>query len=185
MDLRYIDLEFLKPHEETIPKRVKEIEEEIKGGKEIPPIVVVEVDSYFVVIDGHHRVKVARNLGFSKILAYILSLEEYLNNEKVKLFSWNIMVPKSYIEGKEDWFEKREEDVLYLKNQFRELVAKKVIEELEESEYKFIPGDSEIEIEEGYVLIKRKPFSKKEVIERALEGKLFPPKSTRHILDLT
>jgi uncharacterized ParB-like nuclease family protein len=43
-------------------------------GDELPPIDVYKVDDYYYVIDGHHRVSVARNLGRDTINARVIEV---------------------------------------------------------------------------------------------------------------
>ncbi len=44
-------------------------------GDELPPIDVYKVDDYYYVIDGHHRVSVARNLGRPVINARVINVK--------------------------------------------------------------------------------------------------------------
>jgi hypothetical protein len=51
-----------------------ELEKDLKENpSEIPPIVIEKVsEKRYEVMDGHHRISMARNLGFDNFLAFLL-----------------------------------------------------------------------------------------------------------------
>jgi ParB-like chromosome segregation protein Spo0J len=110
--VRELPLELLREHEETEPARLQEIVRELRElGRPLEPIVV-DASSY-VILDGHHRFRACRALGWRTIPCYLV-----------------------------DYFSER------IKVQARR------------------PDIS---------------VTKREVIERALCGQLYPPKTTRHV----
>ncbi len=110
--LKVMDINLLKAHEEVDKSHVQEIKEALlKDSMQIEPILVE--NKHNIILDGHHRVEALKDLGFTKIAAYLVSYDD------VKLDSWR----------------------------------------------------PEIKLE------------KAQVIKNALQGKLFPPRTTKHIFD--
>jgi len=66
------------PHFLPINRRIRErwtrIYQAMVEGDELPPIDVYKVDDSYYVIDGHHRVSVARNLGRPTINALVINV---------------------------------------------------------------------------------------------------------------
>lgn len=76
---RYRDFdEEFRPLKESSLQRLKELEDAILRGKILPPIEVYKVKDEYYVIDGNHRVSIARKLGQKEIDAHVI---EYLPPE--------------------------------------------------------------------------------------------------------
>ena len=89
--LRIVPIGSLRPHEEIDSSHKEEIKQSLlKEGVQIEPILVEK--EYSIILDGHHRVEALKELGFQKVLAYLVDYKE------VKLKSWK---PKTKIK-KED-----------------------------------------------------------------------------------
>lgn len=87
---RYLDFDGeFKPLKEGSYHRLKEIEDAILRGKVLPPIEVYKIKDEYYVLDGNHRVAVARKLGQKEIDAHVIeylppqdSLENILYRER-------------------------------------------------------------------------------------------------------
>jgi len=55
-------------------ERLRSLTAAIKAGKAIPPVSLYQIKDSYYIVDGHHRVTAARNLGQSTIQATILEL---------------------------------------------------------------------------------------------------------------
>lgn len=55
-------------------ERLQSLTAAIKAGKRIPPVSLYQIKDNYYIVDGHHRVTAARNLGQSTIQATILEL---------------------------------------------------------------------------------------------------------------
>ncbi|MCX7845723.1 MAG: DUF4032 domain-containing protein [Dictyoglomaceae bacterium] len=76
---RYRDFdEEFRPLKEGSLLRLKELEDAILRGKILPPIEVYKIKDEYYVIDGNHRVSIARKLGQKEIDAHVI---EYLPSE--------------------------------------------------------------------------------------------------------
>lgn len=65
---------FFFPREEALRSRWEEIKELAEGQRGFPPIELYQVDQAYFVVDGHHRVSVARSLGAPGIEAHVTEL---------------------------------------------------------------------------------------------------------------
>ena len=74
ISLKLTKAALLLPHEETNKKHFEELLKKIKKNKFIVPIVV-DVNS-FTILDGHHRVKVIKKLGYKNIPAYLVNYKQ-------------------------------------------------------------------------------------------------------------
>ncbi len=63
------------PIKRRMRERWTRIYQAMVEGDELPPIDVYKVDDYYYVIDGHHRVSVARNLGRPTINARVINVK--------------------------------------------------------------------------------------------------------------
>ncbi len=73
--MNLIQLNQLKPHEKTESRRLKGLKEKIqKDGVLKKPILVEKGSS--VILDGHHRVEILREMGCSKIPAVMVNYED-------------------------------------------------------------------------------------------------------------
>lgn len=64
IELALIDIDKLIPHEKIEPMRIKKLSASIEKSKHIKhPIPCIEVDNYYLVLDGHHRLETLKALG--------------------------------------------------------------------------------------------------------------------------
>lgn len=212
-----LDLDLLKPHEELDPNELKAFIESVTSSGIFWKAALVSKEEY-VILDGHHRWAGLKKLN-AKVMPCILL--DYVNNPKVKVYTWYPFIIGSL---------KHLTDVLKIIKEI-ELVYESskdtIIEKVENMEAAFglihsdtnkhfilIVGDEDpydlqkivikhlIEdprIQLGYIdtikgaeellaqgkavayFVRRAP-KKKEIVERASKGKVYPPKTTRHSL---
>lgn len=112
-----VDIERLRPHEETRPALLEELAAEIRSDGVLKRPVLVE-SSQYVILDGHHRWEALRLLGCRRIPVYLVDYED----ESIELTTW---------------------------------------------------PDAVVAI-----------VTKAEVLDRGVRGDRFPPKTTRHILQI-
>lgn len=87
---RYRDFdEEFRPLKGSSLQKLKELEDAILRGKILPPIEVYKIKDEYYVIDGNHRVSIARKLGQKEIDAHVIeylppedSIENILYREK-------------------------------------------------------------------------------------------------------
>ena len=83
-DVVIVDVEWLKPHEEIKTKaRDKLLDMTKRWGGFTKPVLVDSITGS--LLDGHHRLSVAKELGLSKIPAICL---DYLSSEEIILELW-------------------------------------------------------------------------------------------------
>lgn len=76
---RYLDFdEEFRPLKESSIHRLRELENAILRGKILPPIEVYKIKDEYYVLDGNHRVAIAKKLGQKEIDAHVI---EYLPPE--------------------------------------------------------------------------------------------------------
>jgi hypothetical protein len=63
-----------RPTSDEMERRFARIDAALRRGEEIPPIDVYRIGDVHFVIDGHHRVAVARELGWSTINAHVIEV---------------------------------------------------------------------------------------------------------------
>lgn len=79
-----LPLVVLKPHEEFSPARVEELTAQVRMDGQIHTPILVDGQT-FAVLDGHHRVEVAKRLGLSSITARVL---DYVEDDEVVVEAW-------------------------------------------------------------------------------------------------
>ncbi|MEC8874685.1 MAG: hypothetical protein VX502_04765 [Candidatus Thermoplasmatota archaeon] len=84
MKVELVPMEILRPHEETIPKKVEELERMTHRWKAYVLPLVIDRNTG-VILDGHHRHQVALRLDL-KCLPCVLV--DYLGDESVELDVW-------------------------------------------------------------------------------------------------
>jgi len=88
-NIKIIEIADLKAHEKTSPKREKEIMEFLKKSKSFTRPIIVDKET-LTILDGHHRVKTMKYLGYKKIPAMLV---DYKSNQiKVNLRSKGLKV---------------------------------------------------------------------------------------------
>jgi hypothetical protein len=216
-------------HEGTIKKIAKRIAKSIEDdGIQQNPIIVTEKDSYYIVLDGMHRVSAMEHLQSKGILAYLINYNDYIN-DKGMVKGWDALIsqPFSAEEFIGKCFDPKTTDInevntaeeardlvinrkchfgIHVKDDKTYTVSKKgagnqlpineVIDALQECE----KGLDKAEVERSYVcddrsykrfqgsddyyaLIIRPKFIAEEIVKVTLSRRLFPKKSTRHIIN--
>ena len=70
-----IDIDLLRPHEQIDPNRLKEIKKQlIKDGVQREPIIIE--GNNLIVLDGHHRIRALKDLGYSKVVAHKINYDD-------------------------------------------------------------------------------------------------------------
>lgn len=81
--LMIVEIAQLKEHEAIIEEHLEEIKAWLlKEGVQIDPIIVAT--DYMIILDGHHRVRALKELGYSKVLAYLVDYHD----EEIEVRSW-------------------------------------------------------------------------------------------------
>ncbi len=216
-------------HEGTIKKIAERIAKSIKDdGIQQNPIIVTEKDSYYIVLDGMHRVSAMEHLQSKGILAYLINYSDYIN-DKGMVKGWDALIsqPFSAEEFIEKCFDPKTIDInkvstaeeardlvinrkcyfgINVKGDKTYTVSKKgaddrlpiieVIDALQESERDLDKAEVERSYvcddrsynsfkssDDYYALIIRPKFTAEEIVEVTLSRRLFPKKSTRHIIN--
>ena len=63
------------PTRASLGERWKHVDRAFHRGEELPPVSLYKVGGFYFVLDGHHRVSVARYHGFEWIDAYVLEFD--------------------------------------------------------------------------------------------------------------
>lgn len=113
VEIREVSLALLREHEQIESERLRQIREEIQREGRLRHPILVDKNSG-VILDGHHRFRAYKELGFETILCVLVDYQS---------------------------------DIVSVRSRRPEITV-----------------------------------SKAEIIRRALDGKLFPPKTTQHIL---
>lgn len=185
----------LKEHEQTDPLRLEEIKAMlIKDNFQRDPIIVDK--KTLVVVDGHHRLNALKQLGHKKVAVYYIN---YLEDENIIVRTWYPiilgsshrlmnLVNEKFINSNSD----------SKQSPYGELIMKGKIFPLKsgrDSIMRTLVGKVRIDyaftIEIARDLAFRgkvagallfKSVSKRDVINAALSGKKFPPKTTQNII---
>ncbi len=188
--LLYLNPRSLKPHEKFIETRVLEVEGSIVKTKCLMRPLIVD-ENTLTVIDGTHRLEALRRLNVSKTPVLLV---DYLREEEIKVDRW-IRVYR----GRSDVLE---ELLKLLRSRIPggivrrgETLVYKVWEVGDPAKIYWILEDIESYVKgvtlnfrdrmpkkPGKALILLPPrLGKGDVIRAAVESKLFPPKTTRHV----
>jgi hypothetical protein len=65
------DRDFM-PTRASVEERWKRVDRAFHRGEELPPVSLYKIDGFYVVLDGHHRVSVARFHGVEWIDAHVM-----------------------------------------------------------------------------------------------------------------
>jgi len=183
----------LKEHEETDPFHLAELKNElVRDGYQRDPIIVDA--NHKVILDGHHRVKILKTLGCSRVAAHYVN---YLNDSSIKVKAWyptivdfesnvlkllqdNGIDPDTEVRGNSGHliFHDR---VLTVKSDRRTIMSVLV----GKVRINYAPSETFakklVETGRASCSIIFDPISKEDVVEAALSNNPFPPKTTRHI----
>jgi len=214
LDVALVDIDDVRPHEETIPKLLSELTAEIKRDRILKNPIIVDRES-LVILDGMHRLAALRNLGCIRIPVCSV---DYASSS-VKLGCWH----RSFVDS--DWRDEIRSVLTVLNLEFVETgvyeAEAKVVEEktvaIESLSGSFvvtdgIAGDRGVfntvqRIERGLLQLGLKltyetesdarqkllsrlvsavvsyaPATKEMIVQTAMSGHAFPPKTTRHII---
>jgi len=183
----------LKEHEQIDPFHLEELKSElVRDGYQRDPITVDA--NYKVILDGHHRVKILKTLGCSRVAAHYV---DYLSDTNIRVKAWYPVV----MDSERSLLELLQESGINLSTEARgnsghlifhnrvlpvksdrrrimgALVGKVKID--------YVPSETFakklVETGRASCAIIFDPISKEDVVEAALSGDPFPPKTTRHI----
>jgi len=186
-------IDYLKEHEEILPYHFFRLRSRlIRDGYQKNPIIID--NKHKIVLDGHHRLNILKSLGCSQIAAYSV---DYLDNEEVQIETWYPTIIHSVIDPlrlyKKYCFDIDEKENSYSKLLYKERVFK--LNLTREKAMRLIKSRAKIAYfyseESAKDMVKKRraiaalsfgSISKEEVINYALLGKKFPPKTTRHII---
>ncbi|MDM7275782.1 MAG: ParB N-terminal domain-containing protein [Thermoprotei archaeon] len=189
LEIALVGVRELRPHEKVIPGRVAAILDSlVKSGVLRRPLIVD--GKTFTVIDGHHRLEALRVLGVEKAPAILV---DYEGDNSIIVDRW---VRVYEIRGGD-----REEVLQGFKSIFGPSISilnydPPIVEIREEMKGEAYRALEALELASNIVVKFRaeKPrkapnsliilppkISKAEVVEAALNGKPFPPKTTRHV----
>ena len=87
LDIRFISIDELHPHEVILPNLIEEVSSWIADHGVLPhPVIVVQIENAsFLVADGHHRVEALRRLGCEVVLAHVVDPDD---RDSAVLKSW-------------------------------------------------------------------------------------------------
>ncbi|WP_455278743.1 hypothetical protein [[Eubacterium] cellulosolvens] len=70
-----IDIDLLRPHEQIDPIRLEKIKRQlIRDGIQREPIIIE--GNHLIVLDGHHRIRALKELGYSKVVAHKINYSQ-------------------------------------------------------------------------------------------------------------
>jgi len=187
----------LKGHEQIDPFHLEKLKSElVRDGYQRDPIIVDA--NYKVILDGHHRVKILKTLGCSRVAAHYV---DYLNDASIRVKAWYPVVMDS--EGsllrllRDSGINLDTEALGNLGHLvFRDRVItvnsnrKKIMGVLVgKIRMGYVPSEAFakklVETGRASCAIIFNPISKEDVVKAALSGDPFPPKTTRHIIPNT
>lgn len=156
-EMKLLEIDKLKSHEEIIPEKLNSLIDEIKRDGVIKEPVIVDKET-LVVLDGHHRVEALRKLGCRLIPVLLVNYFD----PSIRVERWYPVV-RGEIKGLEDIIRKWNElEVEYVRS------VEEAIELVEKGKF------------QAAVIFKS--VSKEDVIKIGLSGEKYPPKTTRHVI---
>lgn len=189
-----IDIDLLHPHEQIDPIRLQEIKKQlIKDGTQREPIIIDE--DHLIVLDGHHRIRALKDLGYSKVVAFKINY----NDNNLILKTWHPAIRGS----KKELQTTLHDHIASSENNQIQLRCPRLILHDKEHNLKTnrktimnsILGRFRIKYvrneEKARELARHDKFAgciifesieKQDVINAALSGSIFPPKTTQHII---
>ncbi len=190
MKLYFQELEVLKPHEMFIERRVDEIVRSIVKCRCLMKPLLVDENTW-TIIDGTHRLEALKRL--NALRAPVLAVD-YLREKEVKIERW-IRVYRGRIEVLEELLKALRKYIPGEVTRRGDMIVYRVWEEYDPVKayrsLNLVEGSvngvtlefkSRVTLRSSKVLILIPPrLSKIDVVRAALEGRPFPPKTTRHI----
>ncbi|MEM3427584.1 MAG: ParB N-terminal domain-containing protein [Nitrososphaerales archaeon] len=207
MKLEVRNLSSLKPHEDILVDEVKKLKDAmLSSGVQMKPLIIDEATG--VIIDGAHRYNAMLELGLKYAVVYSLDYTE----PKVEVKRWipcskqtdltaledaeHLDLKKVELEAATSLVDEHKIPFALLTKDASYLSTKLISSPLESywsgwhlfqriaSTIHFLPDSEDMgEMLSKFALILYRPtLDKKDVIKCALSKKLYPPKSTRHVL---
>lgn len=185
----------LKEHEHVDPLRLEEVKVILLKDKFQRDPIIVDKETK-VIIDGHHRLNALKILRYSKVAVHHVN---YFNDERIIVKTWYPLLIGSRKKLMELLYDKIENaqskrnpklhGEFIIKNRIyslkvrREIVMQSILGEFR-VEYAFTSKIARRLALNGKVAgaFIFKSVTKKDVIDRALAEKKFPPKTTQHII---
>ena len=189
-----IDIDLLRPHEQIDPIRLQEIKKQlIKDGIQREPIIID--GEHLIVLDGHHRIRALKDLGYSKVVAYKINyndtdlilktwypaikgskkdLQTTLHDHIVSSETKHILVrcPRLILHDKEHNLKTNRKTIMNsILGRFRIKYVRNEEKAIELARHDKFAGSIIFE-----------SIEKQDVINAALSGSIFPPKTTQHII---
>ncbi|MHC1604546.1 MAG: ParB N-terminal domain-containing protein [Candidatus Methanofastidiosia archaeon] len=202
MRVEMVPISMVKPHEAIIEEEVKDFIKSLKSKGIFFRPILLDKENY-VVLDGHHRVEGLKRLGAKTVPAIFL---DYTDDE-IKLYTWYPFVLASRKDvkkvvggvcklecvdlkkGKELVDSGKADICLLFSSSKSSMVAfgdiEEVIREINNNftlEYVDTLDILKTFDKDRGVVFYRKAPTKEEVLAIAKEGRVFPPKTTRHYL---
>lgn len=189
-----IDINILRPHEQIDPIRLEEIKKQlIKDGIQREPIIIE--GNHLIVLDGHHRIRALKDLGYSKVVAHKINY----NDSDLILKTWHPVIkgsekelqttlhshiassdtkqilfrcPKLIVHDKEHHLKTDRKVIMdSILGRFRIKYVRNEEKARELARHDKFAGSIIFE-----------SIEKKDVINAALSGSILPPKTTQHII---
>ncbi|RLG71800.1 MAG: hypothetical protein DRO23_11445 [Thermoprotei archaeon] len=190
----------LKLHEEHIKEHLEKLKKQIVSDGVLKKPIIVEKNT-MIVLDGTHRVTIARELGFKRIPAILVDYSEVEIRSWARIFhGGNVenFVAKLFCKGvqtAEGSHYKRSIVIIINGEKYLTIETGRPILEIYRELYLFekwmlgrgflvkIVPDSEVEEHKYSGLAVIPPCIRRdEVVNVVKQGTVFPPKSTRHVL---
>ncbi|MEM2942468.1 MAG: ParB N-terminal domain-containing protein [Candidatus Bathyarchaeia archaeon] len=189
-----LDIEQLKPHEQTDPLRLEELKKQLAAdGYQKDPIIVDE--RHLIVIDGHHRILALRALGYTKVVAHKI---KYLDDDRIIVKTWHpairgsrtelLKILQPYLEDAKP-AENQQAALLVLNDTqhplsaSRETIMNSLLGRFSIEYAPDIETAKRLARSEGYAgAIVFNSIDKDQVVKAALSGRVLPPKTTQHII---
>lgn len=208
--IRMVELEALKPHEALVHDELDAFVRSVTTGGIFYKPALVALPDYFI-IDGHHRWAGLKKLGAKKMPCILLKYEDNPDirlETWYPLIKGSLSQAIAALETEQNI---RLEYVKTLNSALQSLVEKRasfaIVDDEKEGPFILVEGDAKKILEtlektdgirlefidaqegalkeaavEGTAAMLRIPITKKEVIEMVKSGKVFAPKTTRHVL---
>jgi len=190
-----LDIADLHPHEQVDPIRLRELKKQLADdGFQKDPIIVE--DKNLIVIDGHHRIRALRALGYSRVVAHKI---DYLEDDRIVLKTWYPVITGSRtelikalhhcLEASTQQNGRLQDPVLIINDrEYRLRATRRTIMDslLGRFKIEYVPDvetAKKLSKDNGYGgAIIFGSISKEDVIRAALSGAVLPPKTTQHIV---